>query len=370
MAFLVISVLVATAKTWTGFLILRFLQGFFGSPCLANGGASMHDLFKGPTVPYSMAMWIAAAYCGSALGPLISSHLVSGHGWRMGMWETVWMAAPTLVLVLILPETYGPALEVQSDKRRSILSQQHFGPAPARDPGKNKLRLVFGAIGDAARKPIQIMLQDPAVHVANGYTTFVYATYYTFFDAFPQVYLFEYHFTVGGLGLAFTSIVLGCVLGGAAYCAYIKWGINEQFLREPLLSHEGCLRPALVACVLPPLGLFLFGWSARSSIHWIISLVGVTIYAAGVYIILQCLSVYLPRIYPRYAASLFAANDLCRSCTAAALIHAGVPLYGRLGVSRGISVLGSISVLGIPGKWFIYWKGPVLRAKSRFVAEP
>lgn len=27
-----------------GLLFLRFLQGFFGSPCLANGGATMQDM--------------------------------------------------------------------------------------------------------------------------------------------------------------------------------------------------------------------------------------------------------------------------------------------------------------------------------------
>lgn len=100
-----------------------------------------------------------------------------------------------------------------------------------------------------------------------------------------------------------------------------------------------------------------------------VSLLGVTIYATGVYIILQYLSVYLPRIYPRYAASLFAANDLCRSVAAAGLIHAGIRLHGRLGIKKGIAVLGVISVLGVPGMWFIYRQGPMLRAKSRFVVK-
>jgi DHA1 family multidrug resistance protein-like MFS transporter len=79
------------------------------------------------------------------------------------------------------------------------------------------------------------------------------------------------------------------------------------------------------------------------------------------------LGVYLPRIYPDYSASLFAANDLCRSLVATGAIHAGVPLYGKLGIGPGVSILGSMSVLGIPGMWFIYHKGPALRARSRFV---
>jgi len=29
-----------------GLMFFRFLQGFFGSPCLANGGASMQDMVR------------------------------------------------------------------------------------------------------------------------------------------------------------------------------------------------------------------------------------------------------------------------------------------------------------------------------------
>ena len=42
--FVVISVPTALVDNYAGLIILRFLQGFFGSPCLANGGASMQDM--------------------------------------------------------------------------------------------------------------------------------------------------------------------------------------------------------------------------------------------------------------------------------------------------------------------------------------
>lgn len=124
-----------------------------------------------------------------------------------------------------------------------------------------------------------------------------------------------------------------------------------------------------MASLLPPIGLFLFGWTSNGNIHWIVSLLGITIYAIATFIILQCMSVNLPRIYPEYSASLFAANDLCRLLLAADAIHLGVPLYGKLGIGPGVSVLGAMSVLGVPGMWLIYWNGPALRAMSRFLAR-
>jgi DHA1 family multidrug resistance protein-like MFS transporter len=112
-AFVGFSILAATTQSWSGFLAIRFLQGFFGSPCLAIGGASMHDLFPDLTVPYSLTVWVAAAYCGPALGPLLAGYLVPVKGWRYGMWEIVWLAAPTIVLMLTLPETHEPTIRAQ-----------------------------------------------------------------------------------------------------------------------------------------------------------------------------------------------------------------------------------------------------------------
>jgi DHA1 family multidrug resistance protein-like MFS transporter len=42
--FVILSIPTALVNNLGGFLVLRFLQGFFGSPCLANGGASLQDL--------------------------------------------------------------------------------------------------------------------------------------------------------------------------------------------------------------------------------------------------------------------------------------------------------------------------------------
>jgi DHA1 family multidrug resistance protein-like MFS transporter len=254
LAFFVFSILAATVKSWSGFLVVRFLQAFFGSPCLAIGGASMHDLFPDLTVPYSLAIWIAAAYCGPALGPLIASYLVPEKGWRWGMWEIVWLAAPTLILMVTLPETHGPTIRARRSNATGELS----------DTGGATIRTVAIALKDIIVRPVQITLQDPAVAVANLYTAFMYGTYYTFFDAIPKVYPERYGFTIGQLGLAFLSIFVACVVGGIAYCLYIYKRLVSN--RNDLsTNHEASLRPALVASFLPPIGLF-FSAGLRTAI--------------------------------------------------------------------------------------------------------
>jgi hypothetical protein len=119
----------------------------------------MHDLFPDLMVPYSLAIRIAAAYCGPALGPLVASYLVPEQGRRWGMWEIVWLAAPTLILMFTLPETHGPTIRVPINKATNGPSQTGTTTCPA----------ITVALKYTIVRPIQITLQDPAVAVANLY---------------------------------------------------------------------------------------------------------------------------------------------------------------------------------------------------------
>lgn len=62
--FVILSIPTAFAPNFAGLMVLRFLQGFFGSPCLASGGASLGDMYSLLALPYAMMSWVSAAYCG------------------------------------------------------------------------------------------------------------------------------------------------------------------------------------------------------------------------------------------------------------------------------------------------------------------
>ncbi|TAQ89981.1 hypothetical protein B7494_g1721 [Chlorociboria aeruginascens] len=85
--FTILSLPTALVKNFAGLLVLRFLQGFFGSPCLAIGAATMQDMYSLLYLPYALVAWVSAAYCGPALGPLLSGFAVTAKGWRWSLWE-------------------------------------------------------------------------------------------------------------------------------------------------------------------------------------------------------------------------------------------------------------------------------------------
>ncbi|KAI5296940.1 hypothetical protein KEM55_005376 [Ascosphaera atra] len=81
---------------------------------------------------------------------------------------------------------------------------------------------------------------------------------------------------------------------------------------------------------------------------------------------LSCVFMYLPQSYPRYAASLFGMNDFVRAAFAFGTVMFSRKMYGNLGVARGTSLLGGLSLIGVIGMWLLFIYGARLRARSKF----
>ena len=363
--FVSLSIPTALVNNFAGLLVLRFLQGFFGSPCLANGGATMQDMYSLLKLPYALTVWVSAAYCGPALGPLLSGFAVTAKGWRWSLWEILWIAGPILVLMfLFVPETSTPNILLRRAARlRRLTGDSRLQSQSEIDQKGLKPSAV---IIDALIKPIEITIKDPAIAFVNLYTSIVYGIYYSFFEVFPLVYPPMYGFSLGIIGVVFTCILVSCLIGIAGYTAYLRWYLIPDILKNGLRAQESRLVPALFCCFGPPIGLFIFAWTANPNIHWIASVIGITIYGATVFVVMQCIFVYVPLSYPAYSASLFAGNDFFRSALACGSILFARPLFMHLGVGKGVSLLAGLSTLGVIGMFALYFTGAKLRSRSKF----
>jgi MFS transporter, DHA1 family, multidrug resistance protein len=256
--FVILLVPAALAKNAAGFMILRFLTGFFGSPCLATGGASLGDMFSIVKLPYVLAVWAFAATCGPALGPLLSGFSVAAEGWRWSMWELLWLAGPAWILMLLfLPETSASTILLRRAQRLRRIS----GNMMLKSQGEiDQSSLTFNdVLIEALWRPIQTIVLDPAIGFTAIYTALVYGIYYSFFEAFPIVYVGYYGFTLGEMGLAFLSIIVGATIAIIAYLAYVYWVVEPDIRANGIGAPEKRLVPALFASILLPVGLFIFG---------------------------------------------------------------------------------------------------------------
>lgn len=150
------------------------------------------------------------------------------------------------------------------------------------------------------------------------------------------------------------------------YCLYQWFYLEPDLHKRGPRAQEHRLVPATIAVWALPISMFWFGWTATASIHWSVSIIGIAVFGAGAFILFQCLFMYLPLTYPKYAASLFAANDAMRSALAAGSIIFAHPMYVNLGIGRGTSILAGLMVGGSLGVVVLYFIGAKLRARSKF----
>lgn len=232
--FVIISIPTPLVNNFAGLLVLRFLQGFFGSPCLAIGAATMQDMYSLLYLPYALVAWVSAAYCGPALGPLLSGFAVTAKGWRWSLWEILWAAGPIfLVMFMLLPETSTPNILLRRAQRLRKLTGDNRLMAQSEIDQKNikPSKILI----DAIIKPMEITIKDPAIAFVNIYTAIIYGIYYSFFEVFPLVYPVYYGFSLGMIGVVFTCILVACLIGIVIYCAYLNWILIPDIRKFTLL---------------------------------------------------------------------------------------------------------------------------------------
>ncbi|PKY07086.1 cycloheximide resistance protein [Aspergillus campestris IBT 28561] len=354
--FILMTVAASRVSNYPGLVVLRFLQGFLGGPVLATGGASAADIFGFLKIPYALTFWTCAAYGGPALGPLLSGFSVTNSTWRWSMYELLILSGATFVLLFFcLPETNPETILLLRARRLRMLT----GNLKLRSQSEIKQEgiHIMHILARYLTTPFRVTIQDPSIAFINVYTALIYGIYYSFFESFPLVYVNMHGFSMGMMGVVFLCLIIACIIGASAYLLLV-WLVYEPYtMRVGIGMPEHRLLPGVFTAALAPAGLFIFAWTSRPDIHWIAPTIG---------ILASVIFIYLPTSYPRYAASLFAANTFFRSILASTAIHFSQPLFQHLGIGRGCSVLGGLTAgcfLGVVALWRF---GPSLRARSRF----
>lgn len=182
-----------------------------------------------------------------------------------------------------MPETSAGNILLRRARRLRVLTGNEKMKSQSEiDQGSEK----FGSIVyQALAIPILICIKDPAILFTNIYTSVIYGIYYSFFEAFPLAYIGIYGFNIGELGIVYTCIIVGCAIGVAIYTGYLWFYLEPDIKRNGLREQEHRLVPALFAVWLLPIGLFLFGWTARGDVQWIVSIIGITLFTIGAFVL-------------------------------------------------------------------------------------
>ncbi|KAF5002330.1 hypothetical protein FDECE_10646 [Fusarium decemcellulare] len=342
LVFVIISVPTALANSIGSLLVLRFLQGFFGSPVLSTGGASLTDIVDVYKRPYSLYTWAIFSFAGPSIGNVMAGFTVPELGWRWSLWEIVITTGPALILLLFLPETSpNTILYYRARRIRKVTGKDYF---MARSEIEAAHKSVLDRFYGTLVTPWKINLLDPSIMFTSIYCGLIYAIFYSFFEFFPLVYGNIYGMSQGQIGLVLLCNVVSVAVAALPYFAYVHFVINVSARKGKPLTPEQRLMPALCGAVLVPVGIFLFGWASRDSVHWIVPTLGVCLTVGGFAVLLQTIFVYIGLAYPQYSASLFCGNGFVKQMVAYAGVIWSHPLYDAMGISKAMSLLGTLCV--------------------------
>ncbi|KAK5805814.1 hypothetical protein VI817_000072 [Penicillium citrinum] len=219
--FIIVSGAATAVDHVPGLLVLRFLQGFLGSPCLATGAASLADITSLINIPCGLWIWGTCAVAAPAIAPSIAGFSVMKNGWKRSMWEILWGAAPCFIMMLFLPETSGPTILHKRAARLRALTDNQYLRAPSEIDGKCDINsILYGALA----MPWKINALDPAIMFTTIYIALVYAIFYSFFEVVPLVYQ-----GVCDMGLVFLAAIIAVLIAMPFYYIFI-----HQYIAKPI----------------------------------------------------------------------------------------------------------------------------------------
>ena len=213
-------------------------------------------------------------------------------------------------------------------------------------------------------RPFKMLFFSPILLLLSIFMAIAYGYLYLLFTTFNVVFGQRYHFSVGITGLVYIGIGIGNVIG-----LVITGIMSDKILKAKAgkgeKKPEYRLPPMMWVSPFMAFGLFIYGWSAEYGVHWIVPIIGTTLFGIGLIATFLSVLTYIVDAFTLYAASATAANALLRSIVGAFLPLAGPKMYTTLGFGWGNSLLAFISLGLCPMTFIFYFYGERIRKSSK-----
>lgn len=139
---------------------------------------------------------------------------------------------------------------------------------------------ILELLKKAVRRPLKLFIRSPIVTVLSLYIGVTFGYFYLLFTTFTTAFESVYGFSQQSAGFSCLGFGVGAILGVALY-SYFANSMAAKLAKQGSLTPESRLLPAMFGCLFLPVGLFWYGWTMRSSIHWIVPIVGTSFFGFG-----------------------------------------------------------------------------------------
>jgi MFS transporter, DHA1 family, multidrug resistance protein len=250
----------ALAENFGMLLAFRFLTGFFGSPVLATGGASLADIWRPAKRAYAMSLWGIAAVSGPTLGPVVGG-FAAQYGfveggftakWTWPIWVLMWLSGFCFVfLFFFFPETSANNILFRRTRRlRKITGDENLKCEPElmseQMTGKDIALMTLV-------RPFTLNFTEPMVFLLNLYIALIYGLLYIWFESFVIVFVEIHHFSISQEGLSFLGLLIGAIIIIPPFFLFLYYHLEPQFDEKGELQPEKRLPPAFVGAFCIPM---------------------------------------------------------------------------------------------------------------------
>lgn len=296
--FLMFIIPCAAAQNIQTMLVGRFLDGIAGSAFLTVAGGTVSDLFIPGEIQAPMILYTIAPFFGPILGPVIGGFINQFTTWRWTFYVLLIWTGVVLACLIFVPETYHPVLL----KRKAAALRKSTGNSEYHSASEiaNRSKSLSTMILQSLYRPFQLLFLEPMCLCLCLYSALLLGILYLFFGAFPLVFSTNHGFNLWQTGLTFLGLLVGLVIGALTnplwFKNYLRLVAKHNAANLPKAGEkpgkpdpELRLPPTIVGSILVPIGLFWFGWTTYSSVHWVVPIIGSVFFMLG-YVLLRMLA--------------------------------------------------------------------------------
>lgn len=360
---------IGLAQNFATLIVVRFFSGGF-MQLLSNAVAGIiSNVFQGDrarSVPINF--YITTYFAATSMGPVLGSSIFQFLSWRwIGYIELIWTVTFFPIFIIGLPESRGSAILLAKAKRlrkegKKAYTAEELDHTP-----------LYGAVIKSVQRPLYMLCTESVVLVAALWVAFSLGTIYLFTQSVEQVYGELYGWDAIQAGYVQFAIVVGEILS-CGFCVFTNRWYYASAARNTEVPDTPIPEARLYSSVIGGFfgvtgGMFVYGWTSYSAIHWMVPTVGLAMVGFGINAVVISIANYLIDAYSKYATSALGAVGLVENISLAFLPLAATAMYTDLGFQWASSLLAFVSLALVATPFAVLKWGKEIRSRSPFMKE-
>lgn len=171
-------------------------------------------------------------------------------------------------------------------KKKAVRKRKETGDDRWKAPIEKSKKSIIHTVGYSLLRPFQLLIFEPMCAILDIYSAILLGILYLFFGAFPLVFMNNHGFTLWQTGLTFLGLFVSIMAAAGTSPIWSNTRDKLAQKREKTLGKaktepEDQLPPLIVGAPLITIGLFWFGFTTYSSVHWIVPIIGSAVFGFG-----------------------------------------------------------------------------------------